>query len=104
MTSMGEARRVRAVALDQMPTAYDLYEAGPASAAFSYALSLMACAVVVQRGGRQSLADVYAGLAALGPDAMTAAQDGVYRRVTGLGSAALARQAGRAMVTTFGRR
>lgn len=48
----------------------------------------------------QALADIYAGLAVLGPDAMSDEQDAVYRQVTGLGSAALARRAAM-MVGTF---
>ena len=88
--------------VSEMPMAHEMYEAGPEASAFSYALALVACDLIVRRDGREALADIYAGLAELGPDAMSGAQDAVYRQVTGLGSAALARQAGRAMVETFG--
>lgn len=83
-----------------MSMAYDLAEAGPASSQFGYALSLVACDMVARTRGPQALAGIYAGLAVLGPDAMSDEQDAVYRQVTGLGSAALARRAAM-MVGTF---
>ena len=37
-----------------MPMAYDLYEAGPASSQFGYALSLVACDMVARTDGPQA--------------------------------------------------